>query len=136
MPMNIRRFAAALAIGVPLSTVPAVPAPGGEVILRPPGERVTASWYGRRYHGRPTASGETFDAGRLTAAHPTLPFGTLVEVLNPADGRRVVVRINDRGPAGDRGIDLSEAAARGIGLIERGVAEVVLFPAKDAVGWQ
>lgn len=117
--------------------MPTASAPAGEVILRPPGERVTASWYGGRYHGRPTASGETFDAGRLTAAHPTLPFGTMVEVRNPADGRRVVVRINDRGPAGGgRGIDLSEAAARRIGLVEQGVAEVVLFPVNDEARWQ
>jgi rare lipoprotein A len=87
----------------------------------------TASYYGRRFHGRLTASGETFDMHALTAAHPSLPFGSLVRVTNPRNGRSVVVRINDRGPfVGDRVIDLSRAAAKEIGLIRRGHAEVEL----------
>lgn len=86
---------------------------------------VTATWYGKSYAGKRTASGEVFDPRALTAAHPTLPFGSRVAVTNPEDGRRVVVRINDRGPA-HGGIDLSEAAARAIGLHVSGRAEVEL----------
>lgn len=80
-----------------------------------------ASWYGRAFHGRPTASGERFDMHALTAAHPTLPFGTLVRVRSVEDGRSVDVRINDRGPwIRRRVIDLSRAAAEALGLIDLG----------------
>lgn len=90
-------------------------------------DRGIASWYGQEYAGRTTANGEIFDPGKLTAAHRTLPFGTVVEVRNPANGRSVQVRINDRGPfIGGRVIDLSWAAAREIGLVERGIGEVEL----------
>jgi rare lipoprotein A len=89
-------------------------------------EEGIASWYGRRHHGRLTASGERFDANAgLTAAHKTLPFNVCAAVENTRTGRRVVVRINDRGPfAGDRVIDLSRAAAAEIGLVRAGVAQV------------
>ena len=84
-----------------------------------------ASWYGPKFHGRTTASGEPFDMGALTAAHRTLPFGTLVRVTAKRTGRSVIVRINDRGPfAGNRVIDLSRAAAAEIGLVRRGVGQV------------
>lgn len=102
------------------------------------GETVIASWYGARYRGKPTASGEPFDPGAMTAAHPTLPFGTMVEVHYPARGTAVVVRINDRGPHArlGRGIDLSEAAARSLGLVNAGVGEVVVVPVSElAYGW-
>jgi len=80
-----------------------------------------ASWYGKGFHGRPTASGERFDMHALTAAHPTLPFGTLVRVRSVEDGRTVDVRINDRGPwIKRRVIDLSRAAADALGLIDLG----------------
>ena len=86
-----------------------------------------ASYYGRSFAGRRTASGETFDPRQLTAAHRTLPFGSLVQVTNPANGRSVVVRINDRGPfARGRVIDLSRRAAEELGLIRRGHGEVEL----------
>lgn len=76
-----------------------------------------ASWYGPGFHGRRTASGETFNTHALTAAHRSLPFGTRVTVTNRATGRSVVVRVNDRGPfAHGRVIDLSQAAARAIGI--------------------
>jgi rare lipoprotein A len=89
--------------------------------------RGMASFYGRGLHGRRTASGERFDRKALTAAHRTLPFGTLVEVENLNTGRSVVVRINDRGPfTRGRIIDLSEAAGGAIGL--RGVAPVRITP--------
>jgi len=85
-----------------------------------------ASWYGAAYRGRPTASGERFDPADLTAAHPSLPMGTVVEVSRPERGRVVVVRINDRGPARGRILDLSEAAARRLGMIAEGIAPVTV----------
>ncbi len=95
-----------------------------------------ASWYGIDFHGRPTASGELFDRAGLTAAHRSLPFGTLLRVTARSTGASAVVRVNDRGPfVGDRVIDLSEAAARLVGLISEGtgwVSCVVLSPADAA----
>jgi rare lipoprotein A len=86
-----------------------------------------ASWYGPGFDGRRTANGERYDMHELTAAHPTLPFGTLVEVKNVDNARSVVVRINDRGPfKKGRVIDLSYAAARSIGVWGPGTAEVEL----------
>ena len=87
-----------------------------------------ASWYGKRFHGRRTASGERFDMHALTAAHKTLPFGTRVRVRSVRTGKEVVVRINDRGPyTHQRIIDLSHAAATALGVRERGVTEVHLL---------
>ena len=84
-----------------------------------------ASWYGPGFHGRRTASGETFNTNDLTAAHRTLPFGTRVRVVNKKTGRSVVVRINDRGPyAHGRVIDLSKASAQAIGISGVGSVEV------------
>jgi rare lipoprotein A len=72
-----------------------------------------ASWYGTIFHGRPTATGETYDKHELTAAHPTLPFDTYLKVKNRKNGHSVIVRINDRGPyVPDRSLDLSQEAAR------------------------
>lgn len=89
---------------------------------------VLASWYGKKFHGRRTASGERFDMHALTAAHRQLPFGTRVRVRSVDTGREVVVRINDRGPGvRSREIDLSAAAARAIGIEHLGVARVQLF---------
>lgn len=86
-----------------------------------------ASYYAARFHGRRTASGETFDNGALTAAHRTLPFGTLVRVTNPRTGASVIVRINDRGPfARGRTIDLSRAAAERVGLVNAGHGTMAL----------
>ena len=86
-----------------------------------------ASYYGRRFHGRRTANGERFDMHAMTAAHRTLPFGSLVRVTSSRTGKSVVVRINDRGPFhGNRVIDLSTAAARTIGLIRSGTGRVNL----------
>lgn len=93
----------------------------------PPTTSVLASHYGvgDGFHGRRTASGEVFNAYALTAAHKTLRFGTQLRVTNVRTGKSVVVRINDRGPyAHGRGLDLSYAAARAIGL--RGVGYVVV----------
>lgn len=84
-----------------------------------------ASWYGAQFNGRPTATGERFDMHALTAAHKTLPLPGLVEVTNLANGRRIVVRVNDRGPfAEGRIIDLSRGAAEALDLLQRGVGEV------------
>jgi rare lipoprotein A len=86
-----------------------------------------ASYYADRYHGRATASGETFDVNKLTAAHRTLAFGTRVRVTNLDNGKSVVVRINDRGPfVSGRVIDLSPAAARRIEMTRSGVVPVKL----------
>jgi rare lipoprotein A len=84
-----------------------------------------ASWYGEQFNGRPTATGERFDMHALTAAHKTLPLPGLVEVTNLANGRRIVVRVNDRGPFVDnRIIDLSRGSAEALGLLQAGVGEV------------
>jgi len=84
-----------------------------------------ASWYGRDFHGRRTANGETYDMNRLSAAHTTLPMPSMVEVTNLANGRKVVVRVNDRGPFADnRLIDLSREAARRLGFERAGLAKV------------
>lgn len=84
-----------------------------------------ASWYGDQFNGRPTATGERFDMHALTAAHKTLPLPALVEVTNLANGRRVVLRVNDRGPfVDDRILDLSRGAAEALDMLNRGVGEV------------
>ena len=84
-----------------------------------------ASWYGNDFHGRKTANGEIYDMGALTAAHPTLPLPSLVYVTNLANGRTVLVRVNDRGPyAQERIIDLSRAAARALGTEAQGLGHV------------
>ena len=86
-----------------------------------------ASFYGAGFSGRPTASGEPFNPAALTAAHRTLPFGTRVRVTNPRTGLSVVVRVNDRGPFhSSRVIDLSQEAARQIGIIRQGSGVVQL----------
>ncbi len=96
------------------------------VVKKPAFEAVgLASFYGRKFHGRRTASGERFNMHAMTAAHRNLRFGSLVEVTNLKNGRRVQVRINDRGPfVKGRIIDLSYAAAKQIGMLAKGVAKV------------
>ncbi|MXO74182.1 septal ring lytic transglycosylase RlpA family protein [Altererythrobacter aerius] len=84
-----------------------------------------ASYYADKFNGRRTASGEAFSNSALTAAHRTLPFGTKLRVTNPANGKSVVVRINDRGPFhGNRVLDLSKTAAVTLGLVQRGSGRV------------
>jgi rare lipoprotein A len=86
-----------------------------------------ASWYGGKFHGRCTASGEIFNMNHYTAAHRTLPFNTRVRVTNLRNGRYTIVRINDRGPfVRGREIDLSYMAARDIGMLEKGLERVKL----------
>ncbi|MCH8569292.1 MAG: septal ring lytic transglycosylase RlpA family protein [Balneolales bacterium] len=91
-------------------------------------ERGEASWYGPGFHGNQTANGERYNQNHMTAAHRTLPFGTVVRVRNMNNGKWVDVRINDRGPyARGRIIDLSRAAAQRIDMIQSGVAPVEVY---------
>ncbi|MBI2469248.1 MAG: septal ring lytic transglycosylase RlpA family protein [Candidatus Rokubacteria bacterium] len=90
-----------------------------------------ASWYGAWHHGRPTASGEAFHMHALTAAHRSLPLGVCVEVVHLRNGRRVFVRVNDRGPyIPGRAIDLSYGAARELNMVEDGLARVRILQAR------
>jgi rare lipoprotein A len=127
-------MAAACAREGPVGVPSDVKGPGGPsevgLVDEPPagskGQVGMATYYAQKFIGRRTANGERYDPGRLTAAHRTLPFGTFVEVRRH-DGRKVIVRINDRGPyAKGRIIDLSRKAAELIGLVRDGVAEVEL----------
>ena len=98
-----------------------------------------ASYYADEFHGQPTSSGQTFDMNALTAAHRTLPLGTIVRVTNIENGRSVELIVNDRGPfLKGRIIDLSKAAAEKIGMVEKGTAlvkiEIVRLPAGNAGG--
>lgn len=124
----------------PAATVPsAVPAasatPAALLVPQKPAKTVTASrlhglasWYGGVFNGRNTASGERFDMNAMTACHPSLPFGTVVRVVNRDNKRSVVVRITDRGDLVDKGriIDLSYAAAQKLAMTEAGLAHVDL----------
>jgi rare lipoprotein A len=90
-------------------------------------QRGVASWYGKRYHGNKTSSGEIYDMYAMTAAHPTLPIPSYARITHAGNGRSVVVRINDRGPfAGSRIIDLSYVAAHKLGFVQAGSAEVTV----------
>ncbi len=122
---------------------PAVSAPGKDYASRPPVQRSlppayprqqrgdlydiigTASWYGGKFHGRRTANGEVYDKNQLTAAHPTLPFDTWVDVTNLRNGRTITLRINDRGPfIKGRVIDVSQHAAQQLGFVNDGITRV------------
>jgi rare lipoprotein A len=118
---------------VPLAPTTEVTAPASDAAPAPsaPQETVlgrgSASYYAARFDGRRTASGELFDNSAMTAAHRTLPVGSLVRVTNPANGKSVIVRINDRGPfTRGRTIDVSRAAAEELGLVARGHGTVEL----------
>jgi rare lipoprotein A len=108
---------------IPEPTPP--PTPPGAAELEQ-GITTQAVWYGMTYQGRATTSGEIFDLRRLTASHPTLPFGTRLEVLNPANGNTATVVVNDRSnlEMGD-GLALSEAAAKALGIDDRRRSTVV-----------
>ncbi len=106
-------LAVALALGLAPTKVAAAPEEG------------VAAFYADRFEGRRTASGERYDGRQLTCAHRTHPFGAILEVTDLATGRSVRVRVNDRGPwTKGRILDLSKAAARTLGMIERGTARV------------
>jgi len=145
---TLRAAATAAALGLAASfavaqtTPPAATAPAPAAAPTPPPAAapataaVTASagvesgkiaWYGRKFAGRRTASGEHFNPDALTMAHKTLPFGTLVKITNPANKKSVTVRVNDRGPTqADRIGDVSLAAARALGMVRSGVTNVEL----------
>jgi rare lipoprotein A len=119
----MKRTLVAVAIFLAYACRTTAPAP----VTQPEVLHGVASWYGQEFAGRTTANGEIFDPMLLTAAHRTLPFGTIVEVKNAKTGKSVRVRVNDRGPyIGNRLIDLSYAAAQQIGLVEPGSGEVDL----------
>jgi rare lipoprotein A len=89
------------------------------------GQTGMASYYGPKFHGKKTASGERFNQNAMTAAHRTAPFGSRLQVTNIASGKSVVVRVNDRGPfIRGRIVDVSTVAARQLGLVQRGVGRV------------
>ncbi|WP_415715291.1 septal ring lytic transglycosylase RlpA family protein [Maridesulfovibrio sp.] len=93
-----------------------------------------ASWYGDDFHGKTTANGETYNMYSMTAAHRTLPMGTMLEVTDRSSGRKVIVRVNDRGPFADpdlRIIDLSYAAASKLGIVNKGLTPVELRTIDD-----
>ena len=95
--------------------------------LQPYNKRGVASWYGRRYHGRKTASGEVYDMFKMSAAHPILPIPSYVRVTRTSTGESIVVRINDRGPfLQGREIDLSYVAAAKLGIVDAGTGEVIV----------
>ena len=107
------------------------PLPNGEGFV----QEGMASWYGKKFHGKRTASGEIYNMYAKTAAHKTLPFGTYVKVENQSNQREIIVRTNDRGPfVKGRIIDLSYGAAREIGLVGPGVARVRLVALSKRVG--
>jgi len=104
--------------------------------LKPHRERGIASWYGRRFHGKPTAGGERYDMYAMTAAHTVLPIPSYARVTHLGNGRSIIVRINDRGPfRTDRIIDLSYAAAHRLGYVQAGSARVeveAILPGKTS----
>jgi rare lipoprotein A len=120
------------------SETPVQPAPSKPVPAQPTAKKTLAvpaqlpqtgeaSWYGAQHQGKQTASGTIYDHAGLTAAHPNLPFGSKIKVTNLANGRSVEVEITDRGPfSGNRIIDLSQAAAKALEMIESGTATVRL----------
>jgi rare lipoprotein A len=115
-----------LTVGCSLNRRPNASAPG----YGKPLESGVASWYGPGFHGHRTASGEKYNMYDLTAAHPTLPFGTRLAVRNVRTGKMVVVRVNDRGPfTKSRILDLSYAAAKEVGVFGPGTARVEIYPA-------
>lgn len=86
---------------------------------------MTASWYGPRFHGKLTANGEIYDQMAYTAAHKSLPFGTILQVSNTKNGKSIIVRINDRGPFVEgRDLDLSKGSAKALGVFGYGVARI------------
>ncbi|MCB1043098.1 MAG: septal ring lytic transglycosylase RlpA family protein [Acidobacteria bacterium] len=88
----------------------------------------TASWYGPDFHGRQTANGERYDMDGMTAAHKTLPFGTVIKVVNRDNGKTAVLRVNDRGPfVAGRILDVSRGGARALGMIGPGTARVSIY---------
>ena len=129
MKLRISSLAALVVLAYGCATTAPAPPKQPETL------RGIASWYGEEFAGRTTANGEIFDPLLLTAAHRTLPFGTVLDITNPKTAQSVRVRVNDRGPyIGNRVIDLSYAAAQQIGLIEPGIGEVEIKVVKVGSG--
>jgi rare lipoprotein A len=123
---SVRQLVALGAFGLAVAGCP-LPLREPPPPVRPPSQVGVASWYGADFQGNRTASGERFDEHAMTAAHPSLPIGTHVRVINLANGRSVVVRVTDRGPfVCGRTIDVSTAAARSLGMVQSGTARVQL----------
>lgn len=136
--MNIRNLRTAavtttlsvLCVATVCAQAPAASAPAAApaaTAVAPTTETGKLAWYGKKFAGRKTASGEAFNPEALTMAHKTLPFGTLVKVTNPKNNKSVTLRVNDRGPTqADRIGDVSYAAARKLGMLKSGVIEAEL----------
>ncbi len=125
--VNLFRLSRCLAVLLLFGLVmaPSVYARDTRLTAMAPKQITRASWYGKSFQGKPTAGGDRFNLHRLTAAHRTINLGSRVKVTELRSGRSVVVQITDRGPfLPGRGIDLSYAAARELGIIRRGVARV------------
>jgi rare lipoprotein A (peptidoglycan hydrolase) len=120
-------FLLAIPVAAPIHLAAAAPLPLVPLMEFGPAQFGVATWYGEKFHGLETASGEVFDMFRMTAAHRRIPLGSMVRVTNLNNGRSVVVRINDRGPVVDSAVlDLSFAAAQKLGMLEKGRAQVRL----------
>jgi len=133
--MTVAMMALAACAIVPHRSSQSTPASTAAVAPQEMSAHGVAGWVGQEFAGRTTANGEIFDPMLMTAAHRTLPFGTLVDVHNPKSGQTVRVRVNDRGPyVGDRLIDLSYAAAQQIGLADGGGGEVDISVVKVGRG--
>lgn len=118
-----------LAAACAFALVAVAPAFAAKTLIK---NNVLASYYGAQFHGRPTSSGEVFDMYGMTAAHRTLPFGTMLEITNLENGNSAVVRVNDRGPFEEcREIDVSLGAAEKLGMIASGVARVSIAVIDD-----
>jgi rare lipoprotein A len=136
--MNIRNLRSAavtttlsvLCVATVCAQAPAASAPvaaPAATAVAPTTETGKLAWYGKKFAGRKTASGEAFNPEALTMAHKTLPFGTLVKVTNPKNNKNVTLRVNDRGPTQpDRVGDVSYAAARKLGMLKSGVIDAEL----------
>jgi rare lipoprotein A len=122
------------AAGAQTSTA-AAPAPVAAAAAAASSETGKLAWYGKKFAGRKTASGEAFNPEALTMAHKTLPFGTMIKVTNPKNGKSVTLRVNDRGPTqADRVGDVSYAAARKLGMLKPGVIDAELTVVGTAKG--
>ena len=121
----VKRAVAASLLAAVAACAHAPPHEEGPPARPTPGEVGVASFYGKRFHGRTTASGERYDMHAFTCAHPSAPFGTRLRVTDLESGRAVVVTVTDRGPfTSGRIVDLSLAAARKLGMVKRGVTRV------------
>lgn len=147
--MSIERSMLAAAIactiaGAAFAQAASAPAAAPAAAPAPPAAQAAAAadalegklaWYGRKFNGRKTANGERFNAGALSMAHRTLPFGSRVKVTNTANNKSVVVRVNDRGPTqADRIGDVSQAAAQRLGMLRAGTVDAKLEVLGAAAG--